>query len=88
MHRQSIMFHNRISRLADYATDYSNVFAAAGHTSTTATSQCFHGSQGGSTVIVTWTTLATWQQELYRMAYEQALLDTAPPRHERLIAWN
>ena len=34
--------------------------------------------------------VATWQQELYRLAYEKALADLATPRHHRVFAasWN
>lgn len=78
------MFHNRISRLADD----SNALAAMGQASSRATTRTPHTSHDGSNVMVTWTSLAGWQQQLYRMAYEQALLDTARPRHEHLIAWN
>jgi len=78
------MFHNRITRLADY----SSAFPTAEHASAVAVGSGSYGSQGSASVMVTWTSLATWQQDLYRMAYEQALLDTARPRHERLIAWN
>ncbi len=78
------MIHNRITRLADY----SNVFATATHPTAIAVGSASYGSQGSANVMVPWTTLAGWQQELYRMAYEQALVDTARPRHERLIAWN
>ena len=33
---------------------------------------------------------ATWQAQLYRMAYEQALVDLAPPGHHRRFfsSWN
>jgi hypothetical protein len=32
----------------------------------------------------------TWQSELYRMAYEQAVIDLEPPRHfdRYFSAWN
>lgn len=78
------MIHNRITRLADY----SHVFATASHAAAVAVGSASFGSPGSANVMVPWTTLASWQQELYRMAYEQALLDTARPRHEGLICWN
>ncbi len=79
------MFRNRISRLAAY----SPVFASAGHLSAATSDSPVFGSQASANVMVTWTSLALWQQQLYRMAYEQALVDTAQPRHNRLLMhWN
>ena len=60
--------HNRISRLARFSFP-----APVGQV---------HAASAQSTMIAVPVALRTpWQAHVYRLAYEKALRDTAPPRH-------
>ena len=43
--------------------------------------QTFGASSTQTMVMVPSVTLASWQEQVYRLAYQKALADTAPPRH-------
>jgi hypothetical protein len=83
------MFSNRISRFTEDQFSYP-VFAVrhAASAQSLAGAQTF-GGNGNAMVLVPGTVQAPWQVQLYRLAYEKALIDTAPPQYlKRFSVWN
>lgn len=74
------MFSNRISRFL--AADFADAAAFAQMPAIQSQAAATFGVTNQSTmVMVPSVTLASWQAQVYRLAYQKALADTAPPRH-------
>jgi len=77
------MFQNRISRY--FEADSSPIWARAHEQSPSTYSQA-----AGMVLVPATAVNVSWQSELYRLAYEQAVIDLEPPRHfDRYFSvWN
>jgi hypothetical protein len=73
------MQSNRISRYLDADLSASFPQWQAAHATSAVT--VGGGSQSGSMVLIPGVVQTSWQAQVYRLAYEKALADTAPPRH-------
>jgi hypothetical protein len=79
------MSSNRISRFlaADfsYAAAFTPVASHAGAAMGAANHSQNTAVMHSTMVAMPSITLASWQEQVYRLAYQKALADTAPPRH-------
>jgi hypothetical protein len=79
------MFSNRISRFS--ASNFVGAAAfvplptVVANSGVSQAAPSFGASNAQTMVLIPTVTLATWQQQVYRLAYQKALADTAPPRH-------
>jgi hypothetical protein len=73
------MFSNRIARFS--ASLPGSVVPAQRALTTAPAAQTFGAANAQAMVLVPSITLASWQEQVYRLAYQKALIDTAPPRH-------
>ena len=74
------MFSNRIARFSSPDFHGSAAFAQLA-VAIAPTAQTFGGGGSQTMVVLPSVTLASWQEQVYRLAYQKALADTAPPRH-------
>jgi hypothetical protein len=74
------MSSNRISRFvaSDFASTATFAQVPAVQSQVVAT---FGVTNQSTMVMVPSVSLASWQAQVYRLAYQKALVDTAPPRH-------
>jgi hypothetical protein len=81
--------HNRIPRFS--SSDLAYASALAPFAAPQSHAQSFGANHaGGAMVLIPGMIQAPWQAQVYRLAYEKALADTAPPKHftRYFSVWN